>query len=228
MENNYANLFKYKITYSKNRKKTIAFKVRDDVLNIISPKGISENFLMKLIEKRKFWTIERINAKKERRKLIENNKILLLGKELDIDIKENLLLKNGGFCEYSNDKLIVNISKSYSEEILENIIKSWYKTKCLSLIKERVEFYSNAYNFKYNKITIKEQKTVWGTCNSNNDLTFNWKVIFFDINVVDYLVIHELTHTIYKNHSKDYWEKVKSIIPNYKELNGKLKNNFAF
>ena len=224
MEGNYNNLFDYKIVYSKKRKRTIGFKIKDGVLLFTSPQNVAKDFLMSLIDKRKHWTIERIQKRKEKRDFISDNKILFLGNEIELIIKENSLLKSGGYCELLNNKLIVNISKNWTKELLEDIIKNWYRNECKNFIKERVLYYSTKYNLIYGKITIKEQKTVWGTCNSKNDLTFNWKIMMFEPDTVDYLVVHELVHTIHKNHSMEYWKKVKSILPNYKKLNDNLKN----
>lgn len=223
IEGNYNNLFNYKIIFSGKRKMTIAFKVIDNVLNIISPKKVPLDFLISLIEKRKNWTIERINRKKDQRNFIQDNKILFLGNEVELKIQENKLLKNGGYCDFINNKLIVNISKNWDENLLKNILVNWYKQECEKIMNDRVLFFANKYNLNYGKINIKEQKSVWGTCNAKNDLTFNWKIMFFKKDVIDYLVVHELVHTIHKNHSVKYWKKVESILPNYKELNEDLK-----
>lgn len=223
MEENFNGLFNYKIIYSKNRRKTIGFKVTNNTLIIKTPKNISKDFLLNLIEKRKNWTIERINIKNNKKELIDNNKILFMGKEIEISINKNSLLNNGGYCEFSSDKLLVYISSNYNEEMLNHIIKKWYKDQCSKTMSERVKEFSIKYNLMYKTITIKEQKTVWGTCNINNDLTFNWKIMFFDLEVIDYLIVHELVHTIHKNHSKNYWDAVERIIPNHKELRNRLK-----
>jgi len=229
MEGNFNNLFNYKIVYSKNRRMTVGFKVDDNTLIVISPKCVSKEFLMQLIDKRKYWAIERIEKRKNKRNFINNNRILFLGDELELVIKENNLLKNGGYCEnLSNDKLLVNISKNYSDDLLMDIVKKWYIDRCQKLMEERTSYYSKKYNMNYGKISIKEQKTVWGTCNFKNNLTFNWKIMMFEPDVVDYLVVHELVHTLHKNHSAEYWKKVESILPNYKMLNNLLKNHNVF
>ncbi|HSQ98064.1 MAG TPA: SprT family zinc-dependent metalloprotease [Rickettsiales bacterium] len=223
MEGNYNNLFNYKITYSKNRKRTIGFKIINDTLNIMSPTKVSQKFLLSLLEKRKDWTIKRLEKRKSKRQLIQDNKILFLGKEFELIINCSDLLKEGGFCEIKDFNLIINITNNYSEKLLKETIENWYKKECLKIISDKVKYYSDKYNFNYGTIKVKEQKTVWGTCNSKNNLSFNWKAILFEEDVVDYLVVHELSHTIHRNHSTDFWKTVESILSNYKELNKKLK-----
>lgn len=224
MEGNYNNLFNYKILYSNKRKRTIGYKIVDNTMVITSPYGVKSNFLMNLIERKKYWAIERIEKNKKKKDYINQNSIIFLGNEIQINIKESELLFNGGYCELNDNILNITISKNYTQDILRNTIKNWYKKQCLNIIIERVKFYSEKYNLKYSKITIKEQKTVWGTCNYKNDLTFNFKILMFNLNVIDYLVVHELSHTIYRNHSQQYWNMVEKILPNYKELDSMLKN----
>ena len=223
MEGNYNNLFDYKITYSKKRKKTIGFKIVDKTLNIISPLRVSKKFLLSFLDKKKDWVLERIKKSKEKKKLIQDNKILFLGQRIDIKIIESSLLINGGFCELKDNKLIVNISKNWQNTLLESVVINWYKKESFEIISEKVSFYANSFNFQYGTITIRDQKTIWGSCNSKNNLSFNWKAIFFNNDVINYLVVHELVHTIHKNHSKKYWQAVENILPNYKELNKMLK-----
>ena len=223
MEGNYNNLFDYKITYSKKRKKTIGFKIVDKTLNIISPLRVSKKFLLSFLEKKKDWVLERIKKSTEKKKLIQDNKILFLGQRIDIKIMESSLLINGGFCELKDNELIVNISKNWQNTLLESVVINWYKKESFEIISEKVSFYANSFNFQYGTITIRDQKTIWGSCNSKNNLSFNWKAIFFNNDVIDYLVVHELVHTIHKNHSKKYWQAVENILPNYKELNKMLK-----
>ena len=223
MEGNYNNLFDYKITYSKKRKKTIGFKIVDKTLNIISPLRVSKKFLLSFLEKKKDWVLERIKKSKEKKKLIQDNKILFLGQRIDIKIIESSLLVNGGFCELKDNELIVNISKNWQNTLLESVVINWYKKESFEIISEKVGFYANSFNFQYGTITIRDQKTIWGSCNSKNNLSFNWKAIFFNNDVINYLVVHELVHTIHKNHSKKYWQAVENILPNYKDLNKMLK-----
>ena len=92
MEGNFNNLFNYKILYSKNRRKTIGFKIINDTFVLTSPKNISQNFLLSFIEKKKFWVIERIKKNKNKKSLINKDSILYLGKDIPMNIVESPLL----------------------------------------------------------------------------------------------------------------------------------------
>ena len=80
-------------------------------------------------------------------------------------------------------------------------------------------------NVRYNSVKIKNYKSRWGSCSSKGDISFNWKIIFAPENIIEYLVVHELSHLIHFNHSKLFWNKVKEFQYNYKENRKWLKEN---
>jgi len=79
-----------------------------------------------------------------------------------------------------------------------------YKKDAEILITERVEYFSKKYNFYPKKITIKNNKTNWGSCSSKGNLNFNYRLIFLKPEEVDYVVVHELCHLKEMNHSKKF------------------------
>jgi len=105
-----------------------------------------------------------------------------------------------------------------------NDIKN-YRKKARNLLTERTDYYSEKYNLPYTNIKITRAKTRWGSCNHKNGLNFNWKILFAPPEVVDYLVVHELSHTIHKNHKKDFWNRVELMHPDYKNSRKWLKDN---
>lgn len=79
-------------------------------------------------------------------------------------------------------------------------------------------------NLTYNKITIRSQKTRWGSCSHHNNLNFNWRLILMPTEILDYVIIHELAHTVQHNHSKKFYEIVSRYCPHYKLLRKKLRH----
>lgn len=91
------------------------------------------------------------------------------------------------------------------------------------IIKERLEFFNRYYNFKYSRVSAKNQKSCWGSCSRRGNLNFNYKVAGLPEELRDYVIIHELCHLEELNHSRKFWELVGKIIPEHKELRKKLK-----
>lgn len=90
-------------------------------------------------------------------------------------------------------------------------------------VPQRVAWYADRMGVTYEKITIREQKTRWGSCSSTGSLNFNWKLMLLPQELLDYVVVHELAHRKVMNHSPAFWAVVEAELPNYRELRAKLK-----
>ena len=97
--------------------------------------------------------------------------------------------------------------------------------KALQHIPKRVSYYAKQIDVTYGKITIRNQKTRWGSCSSEKNLNFNWKLILAPPEVLDYVVVHELCHLKEMNHSKAFWDEVGKVMPEYETYKLWLKEN---
>lgn len=97
--------------------------------------------------------------------------------------------------------------------------------KALQHIPKRVSYYAKQIGVTYGKITIRNQKTRWGSCSSKGNLNFNCLLMLTPSEVIDYVVVHELCHRKEMNHSVAFWAEVEKVIPNYKEQVKWLKEN---
>lgn len=97
------------------------------------------------------------------------------------------------------------------------------KEKARVLVKERLEYWNKHYKFKYNKVSIRNQRSRWGSCSSRGNLNFNFRIITLPTHLVDYIVVHELCHLGQMNHSQKFWDLVRATLPNYVELMQELR-----
>ena len=96
--------------------------------------------------------------------------------------------------------------------------------QALSYIPKRVMYFSKRIGVDYGRITIRNQKTRWGSCSSKGNLNFNCLLMLTPPEVIDYVVVHELCHRKEMNHSKKFWAEVEKVIPNYRDSEKWLKN----
>ena len=94
-------------------------------------------------------------------------------------------------------------------------------------LEEKCRFYAKRMGVSYGRITVREQKTRWGSCSAKGNLNFNWKLILMPEGILDYLVVHELAHRMEMNHSPAFWRVVEREIPDYRERRMWLKKNGA-
>jgi len=121
-------------------------------------------------------------------------------------------------------KLYVN-TPTRDEEILHKAIIKWYQDKAKEKIPERVAYYEKFFAEKRGRIIIKEQKKRWASCTKEGTLTFNWKGIIAPANILDYIIVHEMCHLRFMNHSKEFWEMLGRVLPDYESRKEWLMNN---
>lgn len=132
--------------------------------------------------------------------------------------KADWIISKLNHCEIFKNNLLVRRSLAdYSQN----------KEKALALIEERIKFFNHFYNFTIKTITIKNQRTRWGSCSENKNLNFNYKIVYLPKDLVDYVIVHELCHLKEMNHSSDFWSLVSLAIPDWKKRRQDLKNIFS-
>lgn len=121
---------------------------------------------------------------------------------------------------------IVKIKQAKNFSLLSGTKKEYLanKEKARAIITERLSYLNAFYNFKYQSLSIRNQKTRWGSCSRQGGLNFNYRLIFFSPQVIDYVIAHELCHLQEFNHSRTFWNLVSRTVPNYQALRRELKN----
>lgn len=97
------------------------------------------------------------------------------------------------------------------------------KFVALALVKNKINHYNNHYKFNYSRIAIRNQTTRWGSCSSQGNLNFNWRVVWLSDKLVNYLVVHELCHLKEMNHSERFWKLIQETIPDYRIFSQELR-----
>jgi predicted metal-dependent hydrolase len=202
----------YEVSYKKNAKRIIIKPDFRGGLKITAPYGVT---------KEKIRSILIINESKLKKYIKKDlSKLYYLGEEYKV-------IDNLWDMEYKilkDEKRLVVFRKK--EDNLQDILEKWLKNEAKKVLSKRVKFYSGIMNVKVKSIKIKNLSTIWGSCNSKGELSFNYLLIKTPIEEVDYVVVHELSHIKHLDHSKKFWNLVGSIIPDYKKRESWLKENF--
>lgn len=102
------------------------------------------------------------------------------------------------------------------QEILDTIIK-FYISSSKQITKERTKYYQELLKVVPKSIKIDKISNRWGSCNTKKEITYNYMICTLPLELIDYIVVHELCHIHHMNHDRSFWRKVGSIIPDYKE-----------
>lgn len=131
------------------------------------------------------------------------------------------------FVESKSDwieKHLVARTTIEAEKLTDQEIKQ-LREKTRYLVTERVTYYAPIIGVSYNQITIRTQRTRWGSCSSKGNLNFNCLLVLVPSEVLDYVIVHELCHLKELNHSERFWTEVSNILPDYKQQKKWLKEN---
>ena len=208
------------------RKKTLSIIIRDQKVILSAPKHVSDQEINKILESKFAWiqkklTIEKEDFKLNKKYYTSGEIFLYLGKEYYLDIKKNT--KSDIYI--SHNKLIIETTNFDDNNLVKNEIRSWYMKKA----KERIELIHKHYeiimNLKSNKLIFGEYKSKWGSCNIKKVISYDWRIIMSPITVINYIVVHEISHLLHPNHSKYFWSLVEKYIKDYKEPRKWLRLN---
>lgn len=220
----------YKLKFS--NRKTIGIKISmQEGLVVTAPFGCPQYEIDRALEKRKDWIEEKLGAMKRQRNLSNDRfpreKLLYLGRSYDIKIRYSYLktsqakLKDDYFEIRLNELLKFNRIKR--TEAISKAIRQWYRDMGYKVMKERTDHYSGRMGLSYNKLMIKDVKSRWGSCSSNKNINYNIKLMLMPLELIDYIVVHELSHLVYMNHSKAYWSYVEKYMEDYKHRDRAIK-----
>ncbi len=205
----------------RSKRKTLSLTINENAELIIrAPKSLSIEKIQDFINEKENW----INRKK---RLIEDqikdvtsnhNKLLYLGVLFPINIEQNAAKE----LVFTGEKFIAS---SFEPNFLSLSIKKWYKNKFREIALPRVAYFADKHNLMVNQVRIKNQKTMWGSCSSKNNINLNYLLLMAPMGVIDYVIVHELVHTIHRNHSADFWGAVESIMPDFQKHKRWLQSN---
>ena len=134
------------------------------------------------------------------------------------DIEEILMKKEAWISKHIEE--IKTRKKRFESESTDKFTPEKIKLladKALEVIPMRVKYFANIMGVTYGNITIRNQKTRWGSCSSKGNLNFNCLLMLAPSEILDYVVVHELCHRKQMNHSKAFWLEVEKVLPDYKE-----------
>ena len=207
----------------RSNRRTLSLSINENSdLIVRAPHRVSYDEIQKFIFEKSAWIDNQKRLIKAH--LRDNLNYSSTSKYLYLGSLYPVKIDNNSIKPISFNGQMFTITKN-NRETISLLIKSWYKKRFMEIALPRLSYFSDKYNLKVNQVRVKEQKTLWGSCSSKNNINLNYLLIMAPMKVIDYVIVHELVHTIHKNHSAKFWLKVETIMPNYKEARYWLKDN---
>lgn len=200
----------YKVLIVKKNNKNTYIKIKDDLTIYVTTNYLTTKREVKIIldNERDFL---RNAMSRTRKKMEKEDAFYYLGQKYDIIIVpfENI--------ELYDNKIFVKDEK---------VLDKWLKNEIKRIFNERLEYNYNLFDddIPFPKLKVRNMKTRWGVCNKrDNSVTLNSKLIKYSLHEIDYVIIHELSHFVHFDHSREFWETVRMHMPDYKKAMAVLK-----
>lgn len=207
-------------TIVRSDRKTVALVVSSEAQLVVrAPYRVSEKEIDSFVKKKERWIFEKqlqVSAFGEK-----HSQITVADGETIIYLGNAYTIQRGDYECISIDSTFLHVPREYA---IDDII-AWLKEEALHVVTERTVFYADLMGVKFSAIKLSEAKSRWGSCSAKNSLNFAWRLIMCPVAAIDYIVVHELSHIKYKNHGAEFWARVKTVLPNYKEQQDWLKLN---
>ena len=206
----------------RSRRRSVGLEITpDSKLVVRAPNHVSEEDIQNLLHKKADWITEKKALVGERqirrqpKQFISGESFYYLGKPYQFKLIEGDAIRLTEFLEFP--KIFLSNAK-------QHLIK-WYKNLAYEKLKERTDEYSRMIGLFCSKIRISNASRCLGSCSIKGNLNFSWRLIMAPLELVDYVVVHELIHLDERNHSRNFWNKVGVVLPDYRKRKHSLKQN---
>lgn len=177
---------------------------------------------------KKYLAFEDIHTSPQPREYISGEKFNYINRGYKLKVQQSDTLETPTLI-FHQGKFIATVSTNDMNheriEKLKLLFQQWYIRNGQIKINERTKIYARNMGVTPSKIIMKDQKMRWGTCTADNAIYINWRIMMAPMRVIDYVIVHELAHIKIKNHSAEYWQFVRSILPDYEERKDWLRRN---
>ena len=202
--------------YKRKGTDRLSIRIAPKFIRVTQPKWMPFAAGEKFVDQNREWILKNIDEKKEL--ILEDG--MQIGKShilyfVQSDKNRKQIKDSVVQIKYSSNEY-----RYYSTEIQElakQAIKKALITEAKNMLPDRVNYMASEYDFEYNKVVIKSMKSRWGSCNNEKIISLNCYLMEMPWHIIDYVILHELCHTKYLNHSPNFWNLLGEYMPDYKE-----------
>ena len=200
----------------RSNRRTIAIVIdsRGKVV-IRAPHKVPMSVITAFITTKQSWIDQKIAEAKQRTskpetKFSDGELFYLFGEKRQLKVT----VQAKSALAYLNGEFVLHPARSEKALLL---FEKLYKKIAKDYLTERANSLAVKYGYKFGKVSITSARTRWGSCSTTGTISFTWRLIMAPVEVIDYVVVHELAHISIKDHSKRFWNKVESLMPDYKK-----------
>lgn len=228
--------------FRRGKRRTIGFSVGPDGLVVSAPKWVPVADVQAALREKGKWIIRKLDETRERHARLMSNRIQwqdgavfpFLGEPLQVVLDPRHGFDVAGAVLHDDPdpasgaprlRLHLALSHHASAEQIRDAAQAWLMRQAKRVFTERLDHFAPRLGVQWRKLSLSSAGTRWGSARADGAIRLHWRLIHFRISVVDYVVAHELSHLRVMDHSERFWDTVRTVVPDYAELRGLLKDD---
>ena len=214
----------------RSTRNSIGFMVDDDGLRVTAPKRCTLADIENAIRAKQNWILSKLDDRRQRRaarlekppvEWKDGARLPYLGGE--ITLRLHVAPRNRTAFDPASNELSLGLVQGATELLVKERVRNWYKQQAEGLFAQRLDLFAPRVGVQYASLSISSADSRWGSCTVGRAIRLNWKLMFFSLPLIDYVVAHELAHILEMNHSARFWAHVGRVYPHYEEAKQLLR-----
>lgn len=219
--------------FKRAKRRTIGFVIGADGLVVSAPRWVPLAEVDAAVQDKGGWIVRKLGQSRERQQRMLAARIEWKdGAELPyLGRSVRLVLDPGhGFgaagaqLDDSGTLLRLSLPQAATPEQIRDSVQAWLMRQAKAVFTERMEHYAPRLGVQWRRLSLSSAGTRWGSASANGSIRLHWRLIHFRLDVIDYVVVHELSHLRVMDHSPRFWDTVATVVPDYAQLRGQLRD----
>jgi len=215
--------------FARAKRKTIGFSIGPDGLVVRAPKWVSLKEVDAALHEKSVWILRKLSESQERHQQQTHRRIDWQDGTLFPYLGRQVLLRidpaqgSAQLVSGEPEALHIGVSGHASEVQIRDCVQAWLMRQARHLFEMRLNHFAPLLGVQWKKLSLSNAGTRWGSARVDGAIRLNWRLIHLSLGEIDYVVAHELSHLRVMNHSPQFWDTVRSVMPDYAERRQRLK-----
>lgn len=226
-------------SFTRSQRRTIGFGVGPDGLEVRAPKWVALREVDAVLRDKAPWILRKLQQVQQRQTQLvsqiidwrDGAQLPYLGQTLTIVLDPACGNATGGaqlVTQESGDLVLrISLTHTASAQQIRDRVQAWLMRQARVIFQQRLDHFAPLLGVCWSKLSLSNANTRWGSARSDGSIRLNWRLLHFTSAVLDYVVVHELSHLRVMNHSPRFWDTVAEVVPNYKALRQQLKTGLC-
>ncbi len=225
--------------FRRSKRRTIGFAVGPDGLVVSAPKWVALREVDAALRERSAWVVKKLGQARERQHRLDSNRIEwkdgatlpFLGNSVMIVLDPRHVFSEAGAVLHTDVgagaarlALHIGLPLNATPAQIRDAAQAWLMRQARRIFLERLNHFTPLLGVQWHRLSLSSAGTRWGSASANGSIRLHWRLIHFRQPIIDYVVAHELSHLRVMNHSPRFWDTVRTVVPDYAELRGQLKD----